>query len=62
MKKSKDTISLDVFRNSGKKGGTTTAKRGKEFYVQIGKKGSKIRWDKNKEIASLNSVDKDPSR
>lgn len=48
MKKPKETISLEVFRKSGKKGGATTAKRGKKFYKEIGTKGAKVRWANKK--------------
>lgn len=41
-----NTISLDVFRQSGKKGGTKTAMRGKKYYQDIGSKGAKMRWAK----------------
>lgn len=42
--KKKDIIDRNIFINSGKKGGTTTAKRGRGFYQAIGKKGGIKRW------------------
>ena len=63
MKKAKDhpldIILLDVFRKTGKKGGTTTAKRGKSFYKEIGTLGSKIRWQKKKEEGKSDSKNGD---
>ena len=45
MKKKKEQlISLEVFKQSGRKGGFTTAKRGRKFYEQIGSKGGHARW------------------
>jgi len=35
---------MEVFRQSGKKGGNTTAKRGRNFYKEIGTLGAKTRW------------------
>jgi len=46
--KKKQVIDRDIFVQSGKKGGATTALRGPNFYRNIGLKGSKIRWDKKK--------------
>lgn len=42
----KKLIDRDIFVQSGKKGGSTTALRGKNYYRNIGLKGSKIRWSK----------------
>lgn len=36
----------EFFQESGKKGGTATAKRGKDFYRKIGQLGGKTRWSK----------------
>lgn len=47
---SNDVISLDFFRKSGKKGGSITAKRGKEFYKKIGLKGANKRWGLGKNM------------
>ncbi len=47
-KKAKSLIDRDIFVKAGKRGGITTAKRGKGFYRDIGLKGSKIRWENKK--------------
>lgn len=61
MKKVEDTISLDVFRNSGKKGGLSTAKRGRNFYVEIGKLGNLKRWDNSKNQINTNGSESEKS-
>ncbi len=43
---SENTISLDVFKASGHKGGSKTALRGRDFYIGIGKAGSDKRWNR----------------
>lgn len=40
-----DMIPRSVFVQSGKKGGSRTAKRGKKFYQEIGKAGAVKRWE-----------------
>ena len=39
-------FSRDIFVKAGKKGGTSTAKRGKSYYKEIGTKGAQTRWGK----------------
>ncbi len=48
MKKLKRKIDIEFFIEAGKRGGLTTAKRGKDFYKEIGAKGGKTRWAKKK--------------
>ena len=44
---SKDLSRQDLGKLLGKQGGFTTKKRhGREYYVEIGKKGMKSRWGK----------------
>jgi general stress protein YciG len=40
----------EFLRLNGKKGGLKTAKRGKEFYSKIGKKGMKKRWGNRRQL------------
>lgn len=48
-KNNKKTIDRDVFVKSGKKGGLSTAKRGENFYKEIGALGAMSRWGEKKE-------------
>lgn len=40
----------EFLRQNGRKGGLKTAKRGREFYSRIGKKGMKKRWGKRRAL------------
>lgn len=53
MEKEK-TFTLDFFKQKGKQGGQNTAKRGKEYYAEIGRKGANNRWDKVKKTETEN--------
>ncbi len=35
------------FQKWGRKGGLQTKKKGKDFYSELGKKGSSVKWKKN---------------
>jgi len=49
MKKDNNSIS-EAARLMGQRGGKKTAKRGKGFYSQIGKKGMANRWGKKADL------------
>ena len=47
------TFNRDIFVKAGKKGGSKTAERGKDYYKEIGSKGGKKRWSKKEDWSKL---------
>ena len=62
MRKKKEVIDKEIFRQAGHKGGSNTAKtRTHDFYVGIGLKGASARWKKETENTETIPQDIDPN-
>jgi hypothetical protein len=48
MSNIKKQFTVEFFQEAGRKGGISTAKRGRDFYKKIGALGAKTRWGENK--------------